>query len=225
MIKNKLNIQERVEFISLFLIILLIISNAIINNDSNIAVISAICGITYTFLAGKGLPVCYLFGVIGSSFYAYLAFSNAIWGNVLLYLIYYIPMQVLGYLKWKKNLKLDKMEIIKIKLPQKDMYFLILILILLTLIIYNILNQLNDSHPIIDSITTIFSIGGMYLTVRRAIEQWLFWAFVNLLSLIMWLNILLTGTPVYSTVIMWSTYLLLSIYFYIMWSREIKNYN
>ncbi len=225
MIKNKLNIQERVEFISLFLIILLIISNAIINNDSNIAVISAICGIIYTFLAGKGVPICYLFGVIGSSFYAYLAFSNTIWGNVLLYLIYYIPMQVLGYLKWNKNLKLDKMEIIKIKLPKKDLYFLILILVLLTFIVYNILNQFNDAHPVIDSITTIFSIGGMYLTVRRAIEQWIFWAFVNLLSLIMWLNILLGGIPVCSTVIMWSIYLLLSIYFYIKWSSEIKNYN
>ena len=86
-----------------------------------------------------------------------------------------------------------------------------------------ILVILNDKSPIIDSITTVFSIAGMYLTVKRAIEQWWFWIIVNGLSAIMWIRIALSGEKVYSTVIMWSVYLLLAIYFYFTWRKEIKN--
>ena len=87
-----------------------------------------------------------------------------------------------------------------------------------------ILFILQDKNPVIDGTTTILSILGMYLTVRRAIEQWVVWMIVNGLSAIMWLEIALGGEKVYSTVFMWSTYFILAIYFYIMWRREIKGY-
>ena len=62
----------------------------------------------------------------------------------------------------------------------------------------------------------------MYLTVRRAIEQWGVWIFVNGLSAIMWGLIALSGEKVYSTVIMWSVYFVLGIYFYFCWEKELK---
>ena len=101
-----------------------------------------------------------------------------------------------------------------------------LITILLTLIFsiaaVIVLSISGDRNPVIDGITTVFSITGMYLTVRRSIEQWLVWIIVNGLSLIMWLEIALNGVKVYSTVIMWGVYFLLAIYFYIQWRMEIK---
>lgn len=222
MINNKLNLKCFCEKAFITLILLFIITNAIIQKDSVIAVISAICGILYTFLAGKGLPICYLFGITGSSFYGLLSFQNALWGNLILYIGYYLPMQILGYFKWSKNLQDNKKEIIKIKLPQKELFSLILILSILSVAIYFLLKHLNDSKPILDSITTVFSIGGMYLTVRRAIEQWIFWMIVNTLSFIMWITVALNGIKVYSTIIMWGVYLILAIYFYITWSKEIN---
>lgn len=222
MINNKLNLKCFCEKAFIALILLFIITNAIIQKDSVIAVISAICGILYTFLAGKGLPICYLFGSTGSSFYGLLSFQNALWGNLILYIGYYLPMQILGYFKWSKNLQDNKKEIIKIKLPQKELFSLILILSILSVAIYFLLKHLNDSKPILDSITTVFSIGGMYLTVRRAIEQWIFWMIVNTLSFIMWITVALNGIKVYSTIIMWGVYLILAIYFYITWSKEIN---
>ena len=222
MINNKLNLKCFCEKAFITLILLFIITNAIIQKDSVIAVISAICGILYTFLAGKGLPICYLFGITGSSFYGLLSFQNALWGNLILYIGYYLPMQILGYFKWSKNLQDNKKEIIKIKLPQKELFSLILILSILSIAIYFLLKHLNDSKPILDSITTVFSIGGMYLTVRRAIEQWIFWMIVNTISLFMWISVAMNGAKVYSTIIMWLVYLLLAIYFYILWKKEIK---
>ena len=62
----------------------------------------------------------------------------------------------------------------------------------------------------------------MYLTVRRAIEQWIVWMIVNALSSIMWISIVMNGEKAYSTVIMWVTYFVLAIYFYAKWRKEIK---
>lgn len=223
MTNNKQTNWKNLEIVILLLILAFIVVNGVLKQDSIIAIISALCGITYTFIAGKGNPICYLFGITGSTFYCLLAYNNALWGNLLLYALYYVPMQVLGFFQWNKNLKNGRNDIIKIILPKREMYLLIAIMLLLTGIVYYVLMNLQDAHPLLDSITTVFSIGGMYLTVRRALEQWIFWMAVNSLSLAMWLNVALQGTKVYSTVIMWGVYLFLAFYFYFSWKKEIKN--
>ena len=214
--------QEKLEKIVFVFLLLFIILNAFRCHDSVQALISAVCGITYTVFAGKGYPVCYLFGVTGSSFYAYISAQNALWGNVFLYLGYYVPMQILGFWQWRKHLKQDKNEIVKTSLKLKEFFIIILCSVVLVIILAAFLGTTADKHPILDSMTTIFSISGMYLTVRRCIEQWLFWMIVNALSLLMWLNIALQGGRAYSTVIMWAVYLFLAFYFYSQWRREIK---
>ena len=213
------------EKFGLGIIYLILALNLFIFNDSPIAVTSAFFGITYTFLAGKGNPICYLFGITGSSFYGYLAFHNALWGNLLLYMGYYIPMQVIGFFKWNSHLKKGRSEIIKTSLSKKEKIILSFITIILTIIAIIVLYYTHDKNPIIDGITTVFSLAGMYLTVKRAIEQWCIWIFVNGLSAIMWGMIAFSGEKVYSTVIMWSVYFLLGIYFYFCWKKELTQNN
>jgi len=216
-----IKLQKSFEIIGLFTIYAFLFSSAFILKDSPAALVSAFFGITYTFLAGKGSPICYLFGVTGSGFYSWLAFHNALWGNLALYAGYYIPMQILGFFKWNSHLKKDKNEIVKIHLKTKERIVLTLITLLLTVAAILILNALNDKNPVIDGITAVFSITGMYLTVRRAIEQWIVWMIVNGLSAVMWASIAINGGKVFSTVIMWSVYFVLAIYFYFCWKKEI----
>ena len=213
---------KRYEKFGLGIIYLILVCNLIIFKDSPIAVTSAFFGITYTFLAGKGNPICYLFGIMGSGFYGYLSFHNALWGNLLLYMGYYIPMQVVGFFKWNSHLKTGSSEIIKTSLSKKERLILSAITLILTALAIVVLYFTQDKKPIIDGITTVFSLAGMYLTVRRAIEQWGVWIFVNGLSAIMWGLIALSGEKVYSTVIMWSVYFVLGIYFYFCWKKELK---
>lgn len=213
---------KRYEKFGLGIIYLILLCNLIIFKDSPIAVTSAFFGITYTFLAGKGNPICYLFGIMGSGFYGYLSFHNALWGNLLLYMGYYIPMQVIGFFKWNSHLKTGSSEIIKTSLSKKERLILFAITLILTALAIVVLYFTQDKKPIIDGITTVFSLAGMYLTVRRAIEQWGVWIFVNGLSAIMWGLIALSGEKVYSTVIMWSVYFVLGIYFYFCWKKELK---
>lgn len=222
-IKKELQGWKNFEIVGLIIVFSIILINATVLNDNPAAIINAICGILYTIIAGKGKISCYFFGLLGSGCYIFLSFKNALWGNMLLYLCYYIPMQIVGIFKWKQHLKTESKEIVKIKLNLKEQIIISIIGLIGCIITILILHYLNDKSPIIDGITTFLSILGMYLTVRRAIEQWIVWMVVNGLSFIMWLDLVVfSGTKAYSTVLMWGVYFILAIYFYIEWRKEIK---
>ena len=218
---DKVITKNKIEQCSIILIYLFLFSCAFITHDSILALISAFCGITYTILAGKGIPACYLIGITGSCIYAYLSYENALWGNLILYAGYYVPMQAIGFFQWNKNLKPQQNNIIKTSLNRKEKIFIITSGMFLTILTGIVLFNLGDKNPIIDSITTIFSVFGMLLTVKRCVEQWAIWIIVNGLSFIMWLKIALDGIRVYSTVFMWGIYFILAIYFYISWKKEL----
>ncbi len=214
---------KKTEVIALTLIFTFILINAIIVKDNFVAVISAICGITYSTMAGKGKISCFLFGLTGTFCYSYLSFKNALFGNLLLYAGYYFPMQVIGLFSWSKNLKKETQEIVKTKLTNKKRVKYIFIALIFCLIGIYILHILNDKNPICDGITTILSLFGMYFTVKRCIEQWVIWIIVNGLSAIMWLQVVLQGEKVFSTFIMWVVYLILAIYFLWEWNKELNS--
>jgi len=216
------NIFTSLERISLITAFLAMIFCTIFFKDSKIALLGAFFGIMYTVLAGKGKIDCFYFGVCGSSLYAYLAFSNALWGNMLLYLLYYIPMQILGIFKWKKNLDKNSDLIIKTKLNNKERLLYAFITLCITSVSVYILYLLGDKNPLLDGITTIFSITGMILTIGRKFEQWIVWIIVNSISAIMWYMLLFNGQKVYSTAIMWTVYLIFAIIFFIQWKKELK---
>lgn len=221
-LKAELNGWKKCEVIALCLIFALIIVNAFVVKDSIVAVISAVCGILYSAIAGKGKVSCYLFGLTGTCCYSWLSFENGLWGNLLLYMCYYFPMQILGIFEWKKHLKKETKEIEKKCLTNFQRRTLLLASVTTCVLAIFIIKILHGTSPVFDGITTVLSVFGMLLTVKRCIEQWVIWMVVNGLSSIMWLNLVLHGAKTYSTFIMWLVYFCLAVYFYINWRKELK---
>ena len=221
-VKNELSGWGRIERVFFPLVIVLIICISIYMKDNKIALISAICGISYTILAGKGKISCYFIGLMGTMCYAFLSYKNALFGNLALYALYYFPMQVLGIFKWRKHLKEDSGEIEKTKLSKKERWIYCLSALFLSVIVSKVLIVLGDATPYIDAITTVFSIIGLILTVRRCVEQWYIWFVVNGLSVVMWIEAYMKGSNCFATILMWVTYFVLSIYFLHTWKKELK---
>ena len=221
-IKNEFNNFGKYERILFPIIILLIVIISIIIGDNKIALVSAICGISYTILAGKGKISCYFIGMIGTFCYSYLSFINGFFGNLALYMLYYFPMEIIGIYKWKKHLKKETQEVIKTKLSNKERVVYFVVASIFSVLVSFVLKFLGDSKPFIDGFATVFSILGQWLTVKRCIDQWYVWFFVNLLSLIMWIFAYFNGSNCFATIIMWAVYLVLSIYFLQAWKKEIN---
>ena len=203
------------------LLIILIIITSILIGDNKIALISAVCGISYTILAGKGKISCYLIGMIGTFCYSYLSFINGFFGNLALYMLYYFPMEIIGIYKWKKHLKKEVREVVKTRLTNRERIAYSIVAIILSLLVSFVLKITGDSKPFLDGTATVFSIVGQILTVKRCIEQWYVWFFVNLISLIMWIYAYINGSNCFATILMWAVYLVLSIYFLQTWKREL----
>lgn len=220
-VKNELSGWGKIERVLFPVIILLITAISIYMNDNKIALVSAVCGISYTILAGKGKISCYFIGLIGTVCYSYLSFKNALYGNLALYALYYFPMQIFGIFKWKQHLNKDSGDIIKTCLPVKERYVYIVGAILLSVLFAQVLIKLGDATPLVDSVTTVFSIFGLVLTIKRCIEQWQIWFVVNGLSVFMWVVAYMNGSNCFATILMWLTYFLLSIYFFHAWKRDI----
>lgn len=222
-IKKELSGWGQVERIIFPLEIIFIIILSVIVKDNLVATISAIFGISYTILAGKGKISCYFFGLAGTLCYSYISFKNALFGNLALYMCYYFPMEIYGIFNWKKHLNKDTQEIIKTKLTPKKCLLYFAAAIILTCICYFVLLKLNDKNPLCDSVTSVFSVFGLLFTVKRYIEQWYIWMIVNGLSVIMWIQAYVNGFNCLATVLMWLTYFILSFYFFFEWKKELNN--
>jgi nicotinamide mononucleotide transporter len=210
-VKTEFSGWGRIERILFPLVIVLIISISLYMNDNKIALVSAICGISYTILAGKGKISCYYIGLMGTMCYAYLSYKNALYGNLALYALYYFPMQILGIFKWRKHLKSDNGEVVKTKLFPMERISYLISAVVITAIVSQLLIRFGDATPYIDAITTVFSIVGLILTVKRCVEQWYVWFIVNGLSVIMWVEAYINGSNCFATILMWITYFILSI--------------
>ena len=128
----------------------------------------------------------------------------------------------MGIFQWKKHLKTESQEIIKTKLSTKERILFLLIAMIGAFIFYFVLLYFNDKSPIFDSITSVLSVIGLVLTVKRCIEQWFIWFIVNGLSVLMWIEAYLNGSNCFATILMWGTYFILSIYFWYTWGKELK---
>lgn len=221
-IKKELSGWNRFEILGLFFIFCTLLYNVFVLHDSLTAVCSALCGILYSVFAGKGKLSCYFFGLTGSGCYVALAITNHFWGNALLYLLYFIPMQVHGIFEWKKHLHKESNEIIKSKLNVAQRLKLMAVCVSGCVITVFLLTFLSDKSPFFDGIATFLSVIAMYLTVKRLIEQWIIWATVNFMSFLMWMYLVINGVKVYSTLVMWGFYCILAVYFYIVWRKELQ---
>lgn len=70
-------------------------------------------------LTGKGKISSFWFGTINTILYAIVAWKARYWGEVMLNLIYYVPMNFVGIYMWSKNMNKETEEVIKKRLSLK----------------------------------------------------------------------------------------------------------
>ncbi len=219
----KNNIFNKIENILIILCTIIVLICGIHAKDNNWAIVCSILSILYTFLAGKGLLICYPFGIIGTLICGILSFNIGLFGHAALHLAYYFPIEIYGFFNWKKHLKKNSNEIIKEKLSKKYKLLLIFSIILLSTIFSLVFKYFNNPSPILDSLVLVLSAFGMLLNVKRFIEQWGVWTLVNIISIFLWFEIFSKGEGVFSIFIVRIIYLIMGIYFYFRWKNDLKN--
>lgn len=158
------------------------------------------------------------FGIVNVAIYAYILFTEKIYGGTLYNILYCLPMLVWGFVKWKK-VKIEENSGVKI-ISLKNRMFLGTIFSIIIIIYALILNKIGSSNCILDSITTVFGFLAIYLMSNKYIEQWFVWIVVNLAGTILWTILTIQDFTNMPMVLMWGIYLVNSIYGYISWENK-----
>lgn len=194
---------------------------SLVLGDNFLGIASAITGTLYTLLAGKGKISCYFFGIFNSAAYGYISFSQRLYGDAMLNWGCYLPMMFIGIIFWR-NRRDDNSCVIKNRLSLKARLFTLLTSAAAVAVYGWILYRSGDSQPVVDAVTTVFSVAAMILTVRRCVEQWLLWIVVNAVSVVMWFRVWLNGGNSVATLLWWLIMLITGVIFFIQWHLSMQ---
>jgi nicotinamide mononucleotide transporter len=180
--------------------------------DSLLSLISSLTGVLYVLFCAKGWTIAYGFGIVNCFCYAALSFQVALYGEVLLNLGYYVPLQVVGFCAWRKKCDIATGEV---RVQRLTWQMRLCVLALIgggTLLLGAGLNFFHGATPYIDAFTTVASVVAMTLTAARYIEQWFIWLVVNGCSIYLWAHRYLHGEEHITTLIMWIVFFLCAFY-------------
>ena len=188
--------------------------------DSPVSLLAALTGVWCVILTGKGKRSSFLFGTVNVVCYAAISLQARYYGEVMLNLLYYFPMNFVGWFAWSRHMDGETGEVRKEKLPHRK-GLLVYGLTAGAIVLYaQVLKALGGSLPYIDSMSTVVSVTAQILSVKRLTEQWVLWIVVDVVTVILWGVHFAQGGETIATLAMWSVYLVNAVIMYIRWNRE-----
>lgn len=199
---------------------------------SVVSVVLAACFFDFTvFLSGilcVGLTAIgrregYLIGLYNSLSYSVLAYSNGLYGEVYLNLLFFVPTGIIGYVMWRRHTMQDKTVAMR-QLPWLPRIYIAIICIACTAGLGMLLRlNPNQNTPFIDASTNVLSVGATFLMMWRYKEQWLLYIVLNIVTVFMWtLRLLAGGNAGDMMVLMWSLFLVNAVFGYWRWHVGVK---
>lgn len=219
-IKNELSGWKRAEVFWLLAACAVISGLSVYWGDNLMGIISATTGVACVVCTGKGKLSAYIFGLVNCVLYAIIAYKAALYGETMLNVVYYIPMQFVGFYTWKKNMNAETHEVNKRHMKNQYRIVMLISIIAATYVYGLLLRYLGDAMPFVDSFTTVSSVAAMIISVRMFAEQWWIWVAVDVFSVYMWWCDFCTGSDNMATLLMWVVYLGNAVIMLVKWERE-----
>lgn len=212
-----LNTFDIVQIVGLIVCVVL---QAIVSGDFEpLAMIAAIAGVINIVLICKANLWNFLFGFITVTSYAIVAFMSGNYGVALMNGLILMPMQFHGFFQWRKrgaDLQIENGEASLVDARRMSWKMRGLVAtgcIVIILIVALVLKCFDATAPLPDATSTVMNVAGQILMNFAFMEQYFLWIIVNISSVVMWSVSTAHGDPQGPImIIMWSFYLINSIY-------------
>ena len=197
-------------------------------DDTLLGTISSISGIICVVLAAKGKISTYVVGVIQCTTYGYIAYGYGLYGESMLNLLFYLPIQFIGFYLWFKNKKssdeaVNGEEIFAKRLNKKQWLYTGVGIVVAFIGYSFFLTQIGATLAGLDGLAVVLSVVAQFLMIMRYAEQWLLWIVVNVITIVLWAVVLVQqGGNDWTLFVMWNAFLVNSIYGYINWLKISK---
>jgi nicotinamide mononucleotide transporter len=190
------------------------------NNPALLLEILAVAlGLAYVILAALKNRWCWPFGILGSlvSMYIFVTYSF-LYAEAILY-CYYVLAGIWGWIQWNKPQKEDTATDISQK-PLIEHLKLILLGLVLSVLLFLVLYFAfpKSQRPLFDSLTTVFSFIATWITIKKWIENWLYWIVINVASVILYYS---RGLEIYALLMLLNA--IMAVYGYFKWKKMLEN--
>ena len=159
-----------------------------------ISAFGSLMGVLCTVLVANGRILNFLFGILDVSIYGAMCLVGTRYGNAALHLLYFLPMQFIGYFQWKKRGAHEEKKVQARRLTGKQWLLYGGIFLAGLIAAYFILAALDKTEAagvvkwlvFLDAFSMMCNILGQYLLSTAYMEQWFFWIAVNVSTILMW---------------------------------------
>ena len=184
-----------------------------------ISAFGSLMGVLCTVLSANGKILTFLFGLIDVSIYGAMCLVGARYGNAALHLLYFLPMQFVGFFQWKKRGAKADNEVKARRLSGKQWLLYGGLFLAGLIIAYFILLAMDKTEAagvvkwlvFMDAFSMMCNLIGQFLLSTAYMDQWFFWIGVNVSTIIMWvLTLRQDPSSAYATIyiVKYSFYLL-----------------
>ncbi len=183
-------------------------------------------GLLCVGLIAVGRREGYLIGLYNSLTYSILAYGNGLYGEVYLNLLFFVPTGVIGFLMWRRHTSPDKTVVMR-RLDWSRRALVAAACVLSTVVLGLVLGRNPDQNtPFLDATTNVLAVAATFLMMGRYKEQWLLYIVLNVVTIGMWvLRARAGGEAGDLMVLMWSLFLLNSVFGYWRWHLGAKGTN
>jgi len=176
--------------------------------------ITFVTALAYVYFAAQKKIVTWLFALISVGLTFYLDIIGKLYIESGLQ-VFYFAMGIYGWVNWKKE-SANHLPIIR--WATKTHVLNIIVSTALSLLIgFLFATYTAQSTPYLDAFTTCFSLAATFMVVKRVIENWIYWIFINVGMVILYLN---NGYEILA--MQYGLFVLLAIYGYWSWNKSLK---
>lgn len=204
-------------------VIFIAISFLLFDRENFLTLLASLIGVTSLIFNAKGNPFGQLLMIVFSILYGIISYSFAYYGEMITYLGMTAPMALFALVSWLKNpYKGNKSEVTVNRLPLKEIVFMSLLTVIVTVIFYFILAYFETSNIIPSTMSVTTSFIAVYLTFRRSSYFALAYASNDIILIILWVMASFKDIQYLSVVICFIAFLVNDLYGFISWKRMEK---
>ncbi len=171
---------------------------------------STLFSLLYIFFAVQNKSICFVFGLISSSFWGYESFFNLNLKFDAFLQVFYVLMSIWGIYQWQRGGTEQKERHIG-SLGVSGNSLWIGFGVVLSIVIYFLVNNMiSTEKAFLDLATTIFSIIATFLLVFRYIDQWIYWIVIDLCYIYIYIA---TGAELFALIMLINTVLAIKGFF------------
>ena len=221
------NIKKSVGYFSkgeLFLwcssVILIAVSFYVFDRENYLTLAASFVGVTSLIFNAKGNPFGQFLMIIFSLLYGIISYTFSYYGEMLTYLGMTMPMAVFALISWLRNpYNGNKAEVKVNSLRKKEIVFMWLQTLAVTVIFYFVLNAFNTANILPSTLSVTTSFIAVYLTFRRSPFFAAGYAANDVVLIVLWILASLTDVRYVSVVVCFAAFLVNDIYGFVSWRK------